>query len=140
MSGIVDTFTIAAASTHFVSVASVDTNEVESLFSKEILIHVPNGIAEMKKEEGILLMQNKPNPFDEATIISVYVENSKRYNAAFISIRDLKGNEVKRMPVELKPGMNEVLYEHGYGASGTFLYTLIIDGKEVASRKMVFTN
>lgn len=140
MSGIVDTFTVGSATIHYVSVASIDTNGIESLFSKEILISVPNGINELKKEEGISLMQNKPNPFDETTIISVYVDKGKHYKEAYISIADIHGRAVKQMPVELKPGMNEVIYEHGYGASGIFTYTLMIDGKAVESKKMVFAN
>ena len=68
------------------------------------------------------------------------MENGKKYGSAFISITDMKGKEVKRISLELKQGMNEVLYEHGYNASGTFNYTLIIDGKSIQSRKMVFTN
>ena len=78
--------------------------------------------------------------FDESTIISVYVDKGKKYKEAFISITDIKGKEIKRMPVELIQGMNEVIYEHGYGASGIFTYTLMIDGKAVESRKMIFTN
>ena len=140
MNGIVDTFMVGAAVNHYVSVASIDTNGIESLFSKEILISVPNGIYELKKEEGISLLQNKPNPFDESTIISVYVDKGKKYKAAYILITDIKGREVKRMPVELKQGMNEVIYDHGYGASGIFTYTLMIDGKAIESRKMVFAN
>ena len=140
MTGTIDTFAVNTTYTHYVSVASVDTNGVESLFSKEILIHVPNGINELKNETGISLMQNKPNPSDESTIISVYIENTKKYGNAFISITDISGKEVKRIPIELKQGMNEVLYEHGYNAAGTFNYALVIDGKSIQSRKMVFTN
>jgi hypothetical protein len=32
------------------------------------------------------------------------------------------------------------MYSHGYHASGSFIYTLVIDGKPVASKKMVFAN
>lgn len=140
MNGTVATFTVGTAATHYVSVASVDTNGVESLFSKEIMISLAAGILEFKKEAGISLLENKPNPFDESTIISVYVDKGKKYREAHILITDIKGKEIKRMPVELKPGMNEVLYEHGYGASGIFMYTLMIDGKAIQSKKMVFTN
>lgn len=140
MTGIIDTFTVGPAVNHYVSVASIDTNGIESLFSKEILISVPNGIDELKKEEGISLLQNKPNPFDESTIISVNVDKEKKYKEAYILIADINGREVKRMPVELKQGMNEVIYEHGYGANGIFNYTLMVDGKAIESRKMVFTN
>ncbi len=140
MSGIVDTFTVGTAATHYMSVASIDTNGIESLFSKEVLVTVPNGINELTKEEGVSLMQNKPNPFDESTIISVYVDKGKKYKQAMILITDVKGKEIKRMPVELQQGMNEVIYEHGYGASGIFTYTLMIDGKAVESKKMIFAN
>ena len=44
------------------------------------------------------------------------------------------------MPIKLEPGLNEVMYSHGYHASGTFIYSLIIDGKVIESKKMVFAN
>lgn len=140
MTTLVDTFMVNTAWSHYLSVASVDAKGTESLFSQELLVHVPNGIDEKKKEEEIELMQNKPNPFDEATIISVHVGEGKKYSSAFISITDLKGKEVKRMPVELKPGMNEVVYEHGYNTTGVFNYTLFVDGKALQTKKMVFAN
>ena len=67
-------------------------------------------------------------------------DKGKKYKEAFISIADIKGKEIKRMPVELKQGMNEVIYEHGYGASGIFTYTLMIDGRVIESKKMIFSN
>lgn len=140
MTTLVDTFMVGTAWSHYLSVASVDAKGTESVFSQEILVHVPNGVDEFKKETGIELMQNKPNPFDEATIISIYVKEGKKYTSAFISITDLKGKEVKRMPVELKPGMNELLYEHGYNTTGIFNYTLFVDGKALETKKMVFAN
>jgi hypothetical protein len=42
--------------------------------------------------------------------------------------------------MKLEAGMNEVMYSHGYHATGTFIYSLVIDGKTIASRKMVFAN
>jgi hypothetical protein len=140
MTGITDTFTISPATSHFVSVASVDSLGVESLFSKEILLHVATGIDEFKKTNGVSLLPNKPNPFDESTIISVYVEDEQKYKDAVIRISELSGKEIKNIPVTLDNGMNEVLYEHGYNASGTFMYSLIVDGKVIESRKMVFSN
>lgn len=63
----------------------------------------------------------------------------KIYNA-YISITDLTGKEVKQIPIELVNGINEVEYNHGYHQSGTFIYTLVIDGKPIQSRRMIFTN
>jgi hypothetical protein len=86
-------------------------------------------------------MQNRPNPFDEATIISVVVSKAPAHKNAFILIRDLAtGREIKRLPLQLKEGVNEVLYEHGYHMSGVMTYTLMVDGKAIDTKTMVFAN
>ncbi len=126
-------------SNYAISVAAVDDKGVESLFSKEIMINTDVQDAEAGMP-GVELMQNKPNPFDEKTIISVSVSKELAYKRAFISVADMTGKEIKRLDINLKPGMNEVLYEHGYNASGTYIYTLLVDGKWVESKRMIFAN
>jgi hypothetical protein len=124
---------------YIVSVASVDSKNVESLFSKELM--VTTGINDVQAtDQPIALLQNSPNPFDEATMISVSVSKVTSYKTAFISITDIAGKEVKRIPIALKTGINEVVYEHGYNMAGTFTYTLVIDGKSLQSKRMVFAN
>jgi len=127
---------------HAVSVASVDNLQVESLFSRELVAGIVNGIANVDpKTSQIELLQNKPNPFDEATHIGVMVNEVPNYKLAYVSITDVSsGKEIKRFSVELKKGLNEIMYEHGYHAAGTFLYTLYIDGKAIQSKKMQFIN
>jgi hypothetical protein len=133
---------IVPAGNYIVSIASVDGNGVESLFSRELTAAVlpDNGVTNVASAGGIELLQNKPNPVDEATMISVLVNKPVVYKEACISIRDMNGREVQRQNVTLNQGMNEVMYEHGYHVSGTYIYTLLIDGKAVQSRKMVFNN
>jgi hypothetical protein len=122
---------------YIVSAASVDNKNVESLFSREVM--VTTGVNDiMAPGQDIALLQNSPNPFDEATMISVAVNKTHGYKEAFISISDITGKEVKRIPVQLKQGINEVVYDHGYNMAGTFTYTLVADGKPLQSRKMVF--
>lgn len=124
---------------YIVSVASVDNKNVESLFSKELM--VTTGVNDVTAaDQPIALLQNSPNPFDEATMISVMVNKTTAYKNAFISIVDITGKEVKRIPITLKTGINEVVYEHGYNMAGTFTYTLVIDGKPLQSKRMVFAN
>ena len=111
-----------------VSVAAVDDKGVESIFSRELMATV--GVAGLTTTPpDVELLQNKPNPFDENTTIAVLVNKEAAFRPAYISIADLKGREVRRLPVTLHKGMNEVLYEHGFGAGGTYIYSLIIDGK-----------
>ena len=136
------THTIALpGSNYIVSVASVDSNDVESLFSREHMTFV--GVEQVTRNPyaSVELLQNSPNPFDETTMISVAVHEPVSYKEAYISIADaVTGKEVKRMPISLRSGVSEVLYAHGYNAVGTYVYSLVIDGKRVQSRKMVFAN
>jgi hypothetical protein len=124
----------------FVSAASIDQNGVESLFSDEVLARLTNTNEPTNPKHGVELLQNKPNPFDESTIISFLVHGpATTYNARII-ISDLNGKLIKQLPVEVKEGMNEVLYHHGYNMVGTFLYSLYINDQVIATKKMVFAN
>jgi hypothetical protein len=145
---LIDTINLCDTGTYYISVATMDFSNVESLFGNEVMVKlgstgncVFNGIEEIKGTgTGIELLQNKPNPFDEATILSVYAGNNFSNKKACISITDINGRQVEQMPIELKQGINEVLYRNGFNASGTYFYTLFIDGKPFQTRKMVFEN
>jgi hypothetical protein len=128
---------------YIVSVASVDDKGVESIFSEEKMITVPpvNGVPVVATlTKAVELLQNKPNPADEVTRIAVLVNDKISYRDAYIIIRDLAGKEIKRTAITLNNGVNEIEYEHGYNMSGTYIYTLVVDGKALESRRMVFTN
>ncbi|MBK7407009.1 MAG: M28 family peptidase [Saprospirales bacterium] len=129
------------AEDYAVSVASVDGNGVESLFSGEKAITFTTGIRDISiQEKGIALLQNYPNPFDEATVIAVRVDQSMPYKEAYIHVYNIEGRELARLPIELQPGLNEVVYgyEHHQYVPGTYAYSLVVDGKEVESRQMVY--
>jgi hypothetical protein len=128
------------AGNYISSVASVDTNGIESLFSHELQAKV-TGINELSRSpQAIELLQNKPNPADEATFITVLVNKEMSYKDAYIQIRDLSGKEVKKLLITLHEGINEVEYIHGFNTTGTFIYSLFLDDKLFQSRTMVFTN
>lgn len=124
---------------YHLSVASVDDEGIESLFSEEqMLLQSWLSIEEEKeKEEGLQLMQNKPNPFDESTTIAVYA--SKDYGTTGeVIIRDLEGVVISKLPITLNEGVNEVLYQHGYGAQGVYSYTLMVKGNAIDTKRMIF--
>ncbi|MBK6929804.1 MAG: M28 family peptidase [Saprospirales bacterium] len=125
----------------YVSVAGVDAEGGESLFSGEKFVFI-TGAVEPEAEPGknITLLQNRPNPFDEATWISFWVNQAPEYRQAQILISDLQGKLVAQLPVDIRTGLNEVLYTHGYGVRGAFAYALQIDGRTVDVRQMVFAN
>ncbi len=134
------TFQVSKPASYIVSVCSVDDQGVESLFSKELLSKISDVNSLEQEPKGVELLQNKPNPSDESTMITVMVNTYEKFKDSYLSISDLSGREVKRLSVVLKPGVNEILYEHGYHQSGTFLYTLVIDGKIIQTKRMVFSN
>lgn len=123
----------------FVSAASIDDNEIESLFSGEKLVRI-TGTEDVSPEKAIELFQNRPNPFDESTTISFWVGDPAAITDAQIVINDLRGKEIKRMPVAVQEGMNEILFHHGYNMTGTYLYSLYVNGQLIGTKKMVFAN
>jgi hypothetical protein len=126
---------------YYVSAASVDEAGVESIFSREVT-GTTTGLATYEHDEvpAVVLEQNHPNPFDEATWIVVRVNTMPTYRKAALRIHDQNGRLLREIPVQLKPGMNEFLYEHGDGMRGILLYSLWLDGKKIAGKTMVFAN
>ena len=116
---------------------------MESLFSKEVLIQNSQiAIDEIEDNESkpFELIQNRPNPFDEVTIIGVAVNKQIDYKNAVIQIKDINGKLIEQLKIELNLGINEVFYQHGYGKTGVYYYSLMLDGKEIARKPMIFAN
>ncbi|MCB0402575.1 MAG: M28 family peptidase [Flavobacteriales bacterium] len=125
---------------YFISVASADNDSIESLFSYEVMV-LPTGVEEMNSEQNPFeLLQNKPNPFDEATIISVKVSKPSAYKTACIEIRDIQGKLVETLPISLTQEVNEVIYDHGYGRVGIYSYSLVVDDVIRDTKRMIFAN
>ena len=137
---LIDTLRNLAPAVYDVSILSVDSNGVESLPSTEYTANL-TGIEEINKSTAeVELMQNKPNPFDESTYISVLVKSRLNYQKAYVSVKDNLGRLVRDIPLKLEEGMNEVLFDKGTNSSGLYFYSLVIDGKTVQSKEMVFGN
>ena len=81
------------------------------------------------------LYQNTPNPFKEQTIIRFSLADDAK--DAAICIFDMTGKTIKKLPIS--SGMESVSiggYELG---EGMFLYSLIINGQEIDTKKMVIS-
>jgi len=131
-------FDIPPGFTYFVSAAFVDEDGVESLFSNEEYQEVVGIDEPARNTKAIELLQNKPNPFDEATSIAFIVNEMPANPIASIRVMDLMGAVIFDCDVPVRLGANEIIYDHGYGKTGTFTYSLIIDDEVVDSKKMVF--
>jgi hypothetical protein len=136
-----DTLQLPPANSYFVNVMSRDSNGIESPpIAEYSVIFTGTNFSESAENSKIELLQNKPNPFDEATYIPFLVKENFQYEKAEIEITDRNGRQIKKYPVTLTLGINEVLYTHGYGMNGVYFYSLVIDGKKIATKSMVFAN
>jgi hypothetical protein len=134
-----DTILLPYAIRYYVSAATMDSLGIESLFSSEITLNTTATENTLQNEMPELL-PNKPNPFDEATLISIFTGNRRTWKRASLRISDMQGHILKEIPLELKAGLNEILYEHGYNMQGILNCTLLLDGKPFQSRQMIFAN
>lgn len=128
---------------YFVSVAGVDENGIESLFTTEERVNVPSGLNDQfpePNENPWELMQNYPNPFDEACWIRIVQHRIVPYKKAWLSITDLNGRELTQIPLNIQDRVTEVLYDyrHHQYQPGTYTYSLIVDGRLVDSKRMIY--
>ena len=84
---------------------------------------------------GNVLYQNTPNPFKEQTVIRFKLADNVQ-NAA-ICIFDMTGKTLKKLPVS--SGMESVSIGGNELSEGMFLYSLIVNGKEIDTKRMIIT-
>ena len=84
----------------------------------------------------VVLEQNVPNPFAERTTIRFTVPNDA--TNAKIVFHDGLGKQVQSVQVKIGSGTLDVFASDL--STGTYSYTLIVDGKVVGSKKMAKTN
>ncbi len=80
------------------------------------------------------LEQNAPNPFRETTTIRYFLPDHTM--RAQLVITDLQGNRILTRELSVK-GQGEVIIEGGSLASGTYVYSLVVDGRMADSKQMV---
>jgi hypothetical protein len=85
------------------------------------------------------LFQNVPNPFTEKTTIAYSIqENGKN---AQILILNMQGETIKSYKnLAVENGKGSIIINGGDLKSGMYLYTLIVNGKEVDTKRMILTN
>jgi hypothetical protein len=140
--GVSGSFLMPEGRSYYISAAAVDSNGVESIFSREVTAQTTGllDFGSSSETPDIELQQNHPNPFDLATWIVVRVNRMPRFRKAELQVSDAGGRVLRRWPVDLRPGTNEFLYEHGEGMRGILHYSILLDGRPIQTRSMVFAN
>lgn len=147
---------LEASTFYYVSVATVDSAGITSPFSREYSAQndadVPAGVVDelpfglecygvglLEAEApgaSVELSAPMPDPFQERTRFSITVDPAFQGHEAYLLVRDAMGRSIARVPLRLQPGTTAINYTHRAGG-GTFLCSLVIDGRTMASQRMV---
>jgi trimeric autotransporter adhesin len=79
------------------------------------------------------LLQNNPNPFSNSTTISYSIP--QQFSSAKIIITDKNGNTLKQ--INLSQSKGSVNVDAATFSSGAYQYSLIVDGKIIASKQFI---
>jgi hypothetical protein len=98
---------------------------------------VKTGIEDSNNQTDVpYLEQNAPNPFSVATTINFYIPQGNQ--SGVIYIYDMQGLQKKAFSIGSK-GKSNIIINGSEFQAGMYLYTLIVDGKEVDTKKMILT-
>lgn len=89
-----------------------------------------------EKLAGNLLYQNTPNPFNKSTVIRYKIISA---NDALIMIFDMQGSLIKTIK-GLGSCYNEVTINGFELKPGMYMYSLVVDGSIVDTKRMILTN
>lgn len=104
--------------------------EIEDL--KELVANKKQNSSSIQTNTGTAFMKNAPNPFGSTTTISYSIP--QRFTKAQIVISDGNGKQLKLF--NLSENHGTVSLDANSFSSGTYYYTLHIDGKQYETRKM----
>jgi len=83
-----------------------------------------------------VLSQNSPNPFNTSTSISLCIP--KYSNSAMLYFYDTSGKQIKEIDIR-STGKTEMNVNASDFNPGIYIYTLIVDGKCISSKRMIVT-
>jgi trimeric autotransporter adhesin len=84
---------------------------------------------------GAALDQNSPNPFTGSTVIGYSLPNGT--SSAKLQITDVSGNVLAIIPLSGSGGKSTLTASLSGRAAGTYMYSLIVNGKLVGTRQMI---
>lgn len=111
--------------------------QINTLTGKESPKNAPSAtrLVAASPSSQAVLFQNSPNPFTERTEIRFSLpDNTANAN---ICIFDLSGKMLKQIPVH--SGMQSVTINGYELAAGMYLYSLVINGQEVETKRMILS-
>lgn len=89
------------------------------------------------RKQNAVLFQNTPNPFNKVTEVKYFLPDG--INNASIYIFDLQGVLLSNYSIE-STGFGSVMIDGSSLEAGMYIYTLVVDGTQVASKRMILTD
>ncbi|HNW96962.1 MAG TPA: tail fiber domain-containing protein [Bacteroidales bacterium] len=86
--------------------------------------------------EKAVLYQNTPNPFSKETQLKYFIPSDAQ--SAAIYIYNMQGTQLKKININSKGDANITIQGSEFKA-GMYMYTLVVDGKEIDTKKMILT-
>jgi len=83
-----------------------------------------------------VLHQNAPNPFTQDTNINFYIPETA--NAASLNIYDLQGKQLMQYTI-VQRGEGSQIISGNHFSAGMYLYSLIVDGTVIDTKRMILT-
>lgn len=84
---------------------------------------------------GLSISQNTPNPFSSATTITYNIPPN--IDNAILAVFDLTGKML--LQYDNLKGRSQVLINSSRLPAGTYVYSLLLNGKEAISKRMILT-
>jgi len=85
---------------------------------------------------GAVLYQNNPNPFSQQTNINYFIPTSSQ--SASLMVFDLQGKPAKTISIS-SFGAGSVIVNGNELNAGMYVYSLVVDGKIVDTKRMILT-
>jgi len=83
------------------------------------------------------LYQNTPNPFSQQTQIKCFIPDNAMISNIYIY--DMQGTQLKKIQINSK-GDETITIQGAEFKAGMYMFTLIIDGKVIDTKKMILTD
>ena len=110
-------------------------SKLETTTSNTLVVTDKNSLPTEIQNKAFALSQNVPNPFSENTTISYTIPATA--GKAILAVFDLNGKML--LQYNLQQGKNTITVKGNTLTAGMYLYSLIADGQEVLSKRMVLT-
>ncbi|MBN2777195.1 MAG: tail fiber domain-containing protein [Bacteroidales bacterium] len=108
----------------------------EYIFDKSFNNNTIEDSNDMKSNGMSYLSQNNPNPFNFQTVIEYNIAGDNSNGVIYIF--DLQGKLIKTYS-NLNPGKNSIIVNANELQPGMYMYSLIVDGKEIDTKRMILT-